>query len=1414
MSGTEATAKKLVSGFVTHQANQDAKNKGAQTSNSGGTHSNAEATSINSHDNFNNQTFCSCKQSVSLNESNTPQQQQQISINGNASVPLHTPISNGQSSLQQRQHTQQMQPIVIEFKHSFEQPNNVIQPESPQKYQAPSHKPVATEATATMATVKAISDTSTISNALPNSKQNGQEQMDGEHLHVQSVLADLTNDSISHVLKVIEKATYDQQQIEAAVQLIKTDSLKTTLPICHMPGDSRPYIQVYANNVKRHPLLDSGAEVTVISYEHESELDVFKARIEPCSLMITTLNSAQHGITGVMWLTYQVGEFVAKIPTIVMKSHKSYFIAGIDFWKAFEVQLSWGKSESLSTTKPWPENKPNKFAEHMGNAPEEKELSVNSTTQQVPVRVGMISTNKYRQRANKHYRDHLLYKNQCVVNLSTPVPEYNNNNTYQMAIKHAIAKNAIANIQRLQQGQRPAVTSYNADLNHVIGSAEIQKIDVQTKPELKTAEMSPVALVMQLLKGMPQKRAQVQEISMEPEIRTAAGANDSYEDVRHKKHTCVTEPHELTSEQHRLLDKVRAEFPYTPESGPLNCTSLHEQRIDTGNAAPEMRKQYPMSPYILAEVHKELQVLIERDIIEPIDYSPWRWPILYVKKKDGGGRICLDARGLNRITVRDAYPTLNVDSVLHNLPKAKYITCLDMTQAFHQITIAPEDRAKTAFAVGHRFFQFKRATMGFTNSPADLAKVLDKVFADLMPKVYHYVDDFIIVSATFEEHIKLLREVAKRMRGANLSISRKKSLFCHKKITFLGYVLMNDGLTPNPERLKPILEYKRPTTVKELKRLIGLIGWYRRFIENAAGILAPLTEMTKGDKKRKIEWTEEAERAFEQIKQALISAPILASPDYSLPYTIYTDASLVAGAAVLTQVHDGIEKVIAYHSCKFSRTQQNYSATERECLAVLSGVEKFRPFIDGVPFTVITDHASLKWLQNLKEPHGKLARWAVRLQAFKITFIHRPGKQMVVPDALSRSMDMIELEGLTKTDDKWYNEMFAFAQTGKAKKYKISNDMLYHMGRFDIRTGERRWTLCVPKEKINEVLVEQHDETHFGYWKTLRSAQRIYYWPNMHRTIYDYVGQCQECKQIKASNEKTRVPTGEYIDPKWPGRVLSLDLVGPLPASKIHKHIWIIVAVDVFSRYTFAKACTRATANVITEFLEKEIFYRFDTPELLITDNGTQFTSNLFSKFVDEHRIRHMLVPYYHPQSNPVEATNKSIKTLLRGELLKRAEHTDWSSVLPRTIMNLNTKPRMPTGFSPHYLLFGREKSKTGNEHMVIGDENEYLEGNDKEDALGLIYEQAAEEQRAMFEKNKAHYNLRAAPRSFSKGDLVYVKETKLSNAAEGYAQKLAPLRKILYIREKETGASDIYILEDAQGKEAGRYHASQIYTK
>lgn len=1237
------------------------------------------------------------------------------------------------------------------------------------------------------------------------------------------------------------------EALEIIVHSLDTDDG----PFFELPNDERPYMAPLLNGVEKTALIDTGSMACVIGYSDISQLGQFKTPIEPTEVVVTTLHQQKRPATGQMEIQYTVDNLTVSLITIIVPARRFQVIAGIPFCKAFGIKLiidtdylkqkgsvvheiasvsayetdgfEVPKSTEITTqiwlVKPTIRNiivaesisntKCNK-SDHENNDPSEAkpDSTVASTHMAGPDSVSPVKSEKGRLTPDQ---------------LTTAAPA--KVNAFLTGLVSTESEDLAADTRR-------RTVSGNAiqPPNH---QAEAVDEGEDTSPESDGEdEYDPVAELMALvldnikqsIKRRPGKArrerlreekrlAREQQAIEVMEIRTAMGPDDTEEDITPEKTKIATQPHELSKEQQARLDEVLNLFPYTPKTGPLNKTPSYIQHIPTGDAQPEMRKQYPLSPYVLEEVKKEIETLRERDIIEPIKTSPWRWPVLWVKKKTGGGRICLDARGLNKLTVPDAYPTLNVDSILRSLRnKAKFITCIDMTQAFHQIEIAPEDRQKVSFAVGNQFYCYKRAVMGCRNSPADLSKLLDGIFHDMQPSVYHYVDDFVIMSETFEEHIETLREVARRLREHNLTISQEKSSFCYKQLAFLGYLLTADGLTVNPEKIRAILDYKRPETVKEVRRLVGLINWYRRFLPNAAEVLAPLTDLIKTYTRGKVKWTPEAEKAFETAKDLLTQEPILATADFSLPFKVYTDASLVAGAAILTQLQDGAERVIAYHSVKFSPTQQNYSATERECLAVLSAVEKFRPWIDGVKFTVVTDHASLKWLQNLKEPHGKLARWAVRLQAFDIEFEHRPGKLMDAPDALSRAVLMIDIKADIETKDAWFKRTRAMAKDGRLDRYKFENGYLYRRGKYDTHAGDRLWTICVPEELVPKVLAEKHDEaTHMGYWKTLRAIQGTYYWPNMHREIYHHVTHCDLCRQIKPSNENHRAETGEYRDPEKVGRMLSVDIIGPLPAAKHSKHAYAVVAVDCFSRYVFAKSFVNATADKIIPFLEEEVLFKFDVPEVVITDNGKQFKSKAFGDFVAKYKIRHSTTPLYHAQANMVEATNKKVKTGLKAVILQaKEEQIEWAKHLPRIVMTINTTATTSTSHSPYYIVFGREKSCTGDEHPIIGDANPPIDADPER--LGLISDEAAESSKHAFEENKTRYNLRATVRKFHVGDQVYYTAKDLSSKANRFSSKLAPGKKKAIIN-KALG-ENTYELRAADGTIIGKYHANMIHMR
>ena len=275
------------------------------------------------------------------------------------------------------------------------------------------------------------------------------------------------------------------------------------------------------------------------------------------------------------------------------------------------------------------------------------------------------------------------------------------------------------------------------------------------------------------------------------------------------------------------------------------------------------------------------------------------------------------------------------------------------------------------------------------------------ILPHLLTRVFVYLDDLLILSDDFESHMALLSEIAMYLRKANITINIAKSKFCMQEIKYLGFIIGYGKIKTDPDKVVAINKFPVPVSVKQLRRFLGMCGWYRRFVDGYATISLPLTDLLK--KSKSFIWNDEAEEAFGHLKEKLTSAPILSTPDFSKPFMLLCDASLHGlGCVLAQQAEDGAELPIAYMSVKLTKAQRNYSVTELECLAVIKGIQKFRAYIEGQEFSVVTDHASLKWLMNQKDLTGRLARWAIRLQGFSFSIQHRKGSQNVVADALSR----------------------------------------------------------------------------------------------------------------------------------------------------------------------------------------------------------------------------------------------------------------------------------------------------------------------------------------------------------------------------------------------------------------------------
>lgn len=879
-------------------------------------------------------------------------------------------------------------------------------------------------------------------------------------------------------------------------------------------------------------------------------------------------------------------------------------------------------------------------------------------------------------------------------------------------------------------------------------------------------------------------------------------------DIVPPKPETVYQEHDLGESERNILSRTVKLFPFADPDEPLSCTKLIKHKIDTESSAPFRAYQYAMSPYILTKVRAEIERMLRKDIIERIESPTWINPVLPVPKPNGTIRLCLDARKLNAVTVKAGYPQQNYNRILSLLSGTKYLSAIDLTDAFYQIELDPVSRPKTAFAISALgSFQYKRMPMGLCNSGSTLCELIDRLFGvEFEPHAFPYLDDFIVATEEFDCHISVLEKIAARLKSAGLTISPTKSKFCMQRLKFVGHIIDGEGIKPDMSKIQPIVEYPPPTSVKDVRRLLGMVGWYRRFIPNFSSITAPISELLKKNK-LSFKWTDEAQNAFVQVRSALTSEPVLTTPKYDLPFFIQTDASDIGLGAVLFQVKSGNEYVVAYHSAKLTPAQRKYHVTERECLAVLSAIEKFRPYVEGTAFTVITDHASLLWLSNLKDPTGRLARWALRLQSYDFTLVHRKGKNNVVPDALSRAfnVDLIDLSNVAATKDEWYAKTIKTANANGCAKmgYKYENNVLFYNVKRGYQASHYGWKICVPKEYVLEVLRSCHDEptaAHAGYFRTLCRVKDRYFWPKMDKDVRAYVGVCSVCKASKATNRNETAPMGNFREPLRPFHILSLDYIGPLPLSKKGSR-FILVVVDLFSKFVFIKPLRKSSAQLTIAYLREEVFRRYGVPQYLISDNGPQLRSEAFTKFLEEHKTTHWLTAVYHPQSNPTEAANKTIVTAIRSYIEDNHSHNRWDEYVSEITFALNSSVHSTTKNSPHSVLFGYQLAQHGSDYANVDHDPE------RKNKLEVIRLKVSKALQDAHEKNKRRYDLRSREISYLPGETVYRQNTKLSDGGSAYSAKLAP-KYVQCTIVRKTG-TNTYETKDVDGNHTGVYHTN-----
>lgn len=749
-------------------------------------------------------------------------------------------------------------------------------------------------------------------------------------------------------------------------------------------------------------------------------------------------------------------------------------------------------------------------------------------------------------------------------------------------------------------------------------------------------------------------------------------------------------------------------------SSRVGRTHLAKHRIITDdNVHPLRQSPYRVSPAERDAIGRQVKEMLRDDVIRP-SRSPWAAPVVLVKKKDGTLRFCVDYRRLNKITKKDVYPLPRIDDALDRLCSAKYFSSMDLKSGYWQIEVDERDREKTAFITPDGLYEFTAMPFGLCSAPATFQRLMDTVLADLKWQTcLVYLDDVVVFAPTFQEHLHRLELVLQAIRSSGLTLKNEKCHFAYTELKFLGHVVNQAGVQPDPEKTTAIAHFPPPQDLKAVRRFLGLCAYYRRFVKDFARIAEPLTRLTRSD--TPFTWEAAQENAFRSLQSLLQAPPVLAHFDVNADTELHTDASNIGLGAVLVQIQAGQERVIAYASRCLSPAESNYSATEKECLAIVWATSKFRPYLYGKNFKVVTDHHALCWLASLKDPSARLVRWSLRLQEYDMTVVYKSGRKHSDADCLSRAPvdpstdacndDDILLTALSAScladqqcADLELRDVMEFlngSNTTAPRAFRrvlpslcIRNGLLVKK---NFAPNNTQYLIVVPPSLRNEILQASHDEPtsgHLGIARTLARIQENYYWPRLRADVTHYVRTCRACQRRKVPSTKQAGFLMPIRPPTRPFQRIGMDMLGPFPRSNSGNK-WIIVATDYLTRYAETSALPSGTALEVAKFFVHQIVLRHGAPEVLITDRGPAFMAELLQEILVYSHTDHRRTTSYHPQTNGLtERLNRTLSDMI--SMYVDIEHKTWDEVLPYVTFAYNTAMQETTQMSPFQLVYGR----------------------------------------------------------------------------------------------------------------------------
>lgn len=793
-------------------------------------------------------------------------------------------------------------------------------------------------------------------------------------------------------------------------------------------------------------------------------------------------------------------------------------------------------------------------------------------------------------------------------------------------------------------------------------------------------------------------------------------------------------------------------------------------------------------------VNAQINEWMRDGIVQP-SLSDYASPVVLTKKKNGFTRLCVDYRQLNKKIIKDRYPLPLIEDQLDQLQDAKIFSTLDLRNGFFHVKVHESSRKYTAFIVPDGHYEFLRVPFGLCNSPAIFQRFINIVFKDLIRVkiVLTYLDDLIIPSIDYESGIQNL-EIALRVASeAGLVINWQKCSFLKERVEFLGHIIENGCISPSERKVEAIKCFPELTNIKRVQSYLGLSGYFRKFIPHYSVIARPLSNLLRANVK--FEFGDEERKAYLRLKEILCTKPVLKLYEIGAPTELHTDASIHGYGAILLQKSkvDNEWHPVYYSSNKTTPAEQKYSSYELEVLAIVKALKKFRVYLLGIQFTIVTDCRAFVATMNKKDLCVRVARWALLLEEFQYTVEHRPGRSMKHVDALSRNPSSecnvidAQKEGLTsrlrkaQLEDNDIKRIFDLVKSGKANDYVVRENLLF-------RQDNGELLVVVPRTMQTQVIRQAHEKGHFSVTKTEAILRSDYWIPNVKFKIEKVIRNCVACilaerKRGKQEGFLNTIDKGEV-----PLDTYHIDHLGPLPSTKkSYKHIFVVI--DAFSKFVWFYATKSTGTNEVLDKLSKQASI-FGNPRRIISDRGTAFTSHEFLDYCSGENIEHVLITAGIPRANgQVERVNRTLIPLLTK--LADPKKDEWYKYLESAQKYMNTTLQRSIGTDPFRLIFGTKARLKDNPEIRELIESEWREMFQKE--RDELRERAVENIAKVQQENRHVYNKkRVATVDYKEGDLVAIKRTqrgpglKLANKFLGPYKIIRVLRNNRYIVQRE----------------------------